>query len=79
MAYVSVYFIEKKGDEYIYDFRPLDDEKKKGIISINCKTGEHSIIQESSEYKGYMGHAFSILRKFRKENNFEKSGFSAWG
>lgn len=77
MSYVIINLLEKKEDVYIYEFLPENEKDGRGIISMNIKTGEPSIIESGSSW--HRGQAFSALRKFFENGKFEETGSRAWG
>ena len=77
MSYVIINLLEKRENIYIYEFLPENKKDGRGVISMNIKTGERSIMESGGSW--LRGQAFDDKRKFKENGKFEETGSRAWG
>lgn len=71
--------VDNTKEEAVYHYFP-EGKEKYGMISVNKNTGELSVekIAVNDEYKKYLFHAISRIRKFFSENRFLEKDVVAW-
>ena len=76
---LKLLFIKRTEQNLIYHYFP-EGASVYGILSINTATGEIQIIKaaENDNYRQYLRHAVSELRKFHESGAYCKESTVAW-
>ena len=71
--------VDNTNDKVIYNYFP-EGKEEYGIVSVNKNTGDLNVekIAVNDEYKRYLFHAMSRIRKFFSENRFSEKETVAW-
>ena len=72
--------INETDKEIIYEYFP-EGGKLHGVVSFNKATQECSTVRtaDNDKHLRYALKMFKRIRVFARDNNFEKTGYIAWG
>lgn len=71
--------VDNTNDKVVYNYFP-EGKEEYGIVSVNKNTGNLNVekIAVNDEYKRYLFHAMSRIRKSFSENRFSEKETVAW-